>query len=129
MGSKKKPTESKSPAPQPKPRRERAKSPIPVPPESQPSETSSQRSEDPTTVAKMSALEAAARVLAEAGVALTTKELIGRMAAKGYWSSPSGKTPASTLYAALMREVNTKGEQSRFRKVGPGRFGRADAPR
>jgi hypothetical protein len=30
-------------------------------------------------------------------------ELIAAMAAKGYWTSPGGKTPASTLYSALLR--------------------------
>lgn len=77
---------------------------------------------------KLSALDAAARVLKETGIAMTTKELIGAMAAKGYWSSPTGKTPSNTLYSALMREVNTKGEQSRFRKAGPGRFGLNNQP-
>jgi hypothetical protein len=74
------------------------------------------------TEKKLSALEAAARVLAEAGVAMTTQELIGAMAGKGYWISPAGKTPSATLYSAILREITTKGETSRFTKVGPGRF-------
>jgi hypothetical protein len=71
---------------------------------------------------KLSALDAAARVLAEAGVAMTTQELIGAMAGKGYWTSPGGKTPAATLYSAILREITTKGDTSRFTKIGPGRF-------
>ena len=52
------------------------------------------------------------------------------MAAKGYWTSPKGKTPSSTLYAALMREVQQKGKASRFVKTGPGRFAyRSDTER
>jgi hypothetical protein len=47
------------------------------------------------------------------------------MAEKGYWTSPAGKTPAATLYAGLVKEIRTKGEKSRFRKTGPGRFVRA----
>jgi hypothetical protein len=43
---------------------------------------------------KLSALDAAAQVLAEAGTAMTCQELIEAMAAKGYWTSPGGKTPA-----------------------------------
>ena len=74
-------------------------------------------------VKKPSALDAAARVLAETGVAMTCKELIGAMAAKGYWSSPGGKTPDATLASAILREITVKGEQSRFVKTGPGRFG------
>jgi hypothetical protein len=50
------------------------------------------------TSAKLSALDAAALVLR-----------IVQMAAQGYWSSPHGKTPASTLYAAIAREVKVKG--------------------
>jgi len=76
---------------------------------------------------QMSALDAAALVLAEAGQPMSCPELIAAMAAKGYWSSPKGKTPAATLYAALTREATTKGAASRFRKVGPGQFGRNGA--
>ena len=71
---------------------------------------------------QMSALDAAALVLAEVGQPLSCPELIAAMAAKGYWSSPHGKTPAATLYAALTREVTTKGAAARFRKVGRGQF-------
>jgi hypothetical protein len=71
---------------------------------------------------KLSALDAAAKVLAETGQAMTCQELIGAMAAKGYWSSPAGKTPAATLYSAMLREAATKGDQARFVKVGRGKF-------
>ena len=71
---------------------------------------------------KLSALTAAAKVLAETGQAMTCQELIAAMAARGYWTSPGGKTPASTLYAALTREIQTKKDQARFRKSGPGTF-------
>jgi hypothetical protein len=69
-----------------------------------------------------SALDAAARVLAEAGRAMTCPELIAAMAAAGYWSSPAGRTPAATLYSALVREITTKGPRARFRKAGRGLF-------
>jgi hypothetical protein len=49
---------------------------------------------------RLSALDAAARVLAETGQPMCCTELIAAMTAKGYWTSPAGKTPASTLYAA-----------------------------
>jgi hypothetical protein len=71
---------------------------------------------------KTSALSAAALVLQETGQALTCPELIAQMAAKGYWTSPQGKTPAATLYAALTREIKLKGEAARFAKTGPGTF-------
>ena len=71
---------------------------------------------------KMSALDAAAKVLAEAGTPMTTGEMIEAMAAKKYWSSPAGKTPAATLYAAMAREITTKGKESRFAKTERGKF-------
>jgi hypothetical protein len=71
---------------------------------------------------KLSALDAAARVLGETGQAMTCKELIEAMAAKGYWTSPGGKTPQATLYAAILRETVTKGANARFRKTGRGKF-------
>src|SRR5262245_66626589 len=50
---------------------------------------------------RLSALDAAAKVLAETGQPMRCTELIAAMAAKGYWTSPGGKTPASTLYTAV----------------------------
>jgi hypothetical protein len=44
------------------------------------------------------------------------------MAAKGLWSSPNGKTPEATLYAAMIREIRTKGSEARFQKVERGMF-------
>jgi hypothetical protein len=79
-------------------------------------------------VKKMSALDAAAKVLKEKGTAMSCQELIGAMAGKGYWSSPNGKTPAATLYAAILREVATKGPVARFRKTAPGHFTATDSP-
>src|SRR5204863_524780 len=76
----------------------------------------------PKRAKKLSALDAAARVLAENGGSMTTKELIEVMAAKKLWSSPNGKTPSATLYAAILRELTTKGKDSRFQKTEPGKF-------
>ena len=84
----------------------------------------------PAVPAKLSALDAAARVLRENRQPMSCPELIVQMAARGYWTSPKGKTPASTLYAAMAREVKLKGAASRFIKTGPGRFAyRPDAKR
>jgi hypothetical protein len=71
---------------------------------------------------KLSAIAAAARVLDETGRAMTCPELIKAMAAKRYWSSPGGKTPAATLYAAIHQEIKTKGKEARFRKTERGKF-------
>ena len=71
---------------------------------------------------RVSALDAAVQVLAKTGRPMRAQELIAAMAEQGLWSSPAGKTPAATLYAAMLREARDKGDASRFRKVGPGQF-------
>jgi hypothetical protein len=73
---------------------------------------------------KMSALDAAAKVLDEMRAPITSGELIEAMAKKGYWSSPNGQTPAATLYAAMTREISKKGKTSRFAKAERGKFAR-----
>jgi hypothetical protein len=73
---------------------------------------------------KPSALDAAAKVLAEEGRPMTCKEMITEMAAKGYWASAGGQTPDATLYSAILRELATKGDQARFVKTERGKFAR-----
>ena len=34
------------------------------------------------------------------------------MAAKGYWSSPCGKTPEATLYSGMIKEITTKRKEA-----------------
>ena len=71
---------------------------------------------------RTSALDAAAKVLASAKEPMRAKDLIEQMAAKGLWTSPGGKTPEATLYAAMIREIGKKGPQARFRKTERGLF-------
>jgi len=71
---------------------------------------------------KMSAIDAAAKVLSEAGKPMNTKEMIEQMAAKGLWKSPGGQTPAATLYSAILREMKVRGVDSRFKKADRGQF-------
>ena len=78
--------------------------------------------EAPARPAKLSALEAAVRLLGESGQAMNCQEMIAAMAAKGYWTSPGGKTPSATLYTSILKELTTKGKESRFVKVDRGRF-------
>lgn len=76
----------------------------------------------PAMPKKVSALDAAARVLTDAGTPMTCPELIEAMAAKNLWKSPGGKTPAATLHAAIAREIKVKGDESRFTKTERGKF-------
>ena len=71
---------------------------------------------------KTSALDAAARVLGEAGQPMTCMEMIEAMSKKGYWTSPGGATPQATLYSAVLREIKTKGKEARFKKTERGKF-------
>jgi hypothetical protein len=71
---------------------------------------------------KMSAIDAAAKVLGEAGEAMNCQEMIKAMGEKGYWTSPGGKTPHATLYSAILREIQAKGNDARFKKTERGKF-------
>jgi hypothetical protein len=70
---------------------------------------------------KLSGLDAAAKVLAEATEPLGCKQIVEQALAKGYWSS-DGKTPWATVYSAILREIQQKGAESRFRKTARGKF-------
>ncbi len=70
---------------------------------------------------KLSCVTAAIKVLTESTEPLNAKEIIDAMVAKGYWTSPGGKTPHATLYSAILRDL-AKGDASRFLKMERGRF-------
>jgi len=84
--------------------------------------TTTKKEPKPKTSDKLSALDAAAKVLVEAGEPLNTKQMVEAMAAKGYWKSPGGATPHATLYSAITREIKTKGNSARFKKTDRGHF-------
>jgi vancomycin resistance protein YoaR len=71
---------------------------------------------------KLSALNAAAKLLADAKEPMNTREMIEAMTAKGLWTSPGGATPHGTLYSAILREINAKGKDARFKKTERGQF-------
>lgn len=74
------------------------------------------------TVAKRpSGLDAAALVLREAKSPMSAPELVAAMLERGLWRT-GGKTPAATIYAAMIREIKAKGSDARFTKVERGRF-------
>jgi hypothetical protein len=73
------------------------------------------------TKAPMSGLDAAAKVLAESDEPLNCAAIVERAFEAGYWQS-DGKTPAATIYSAILREIQKKGDESRFRKAERGKF-------
>ena len=76
----------------------------------------------PKTPRRMSALDAASKVLAASDAPMRAKEMIAAMQSKGLWTSPGGKTPEATLYAAIIREIAAKGTRARFKKQERGVF-------
>ena len=72
---------------------------------------------------RVSALDAAAQVLAESTEPMNCRQLIETMSEKDYWQPKNaGKTPSNTLHAAISKEIRTKGNESRFAKAGRGQF-------
>ncbi|MCC7408389.1 MAG: winged helix-turn-helix domain-containing protein [Phycisphaeraceae bacterium] len=75
----------------------------------------------PPKTKKPSGLDAAAQVLKASGGPMRCKDIVQTMLDKGLWKT-GGKTPHATIYAAIHREIQTKGANARFRKVERGRF-------
>jgi hypothetical protein len=76
----------------------------------------------PKKAKTLSALDAAAQILAAEQKPMSCPELIEAMTKKGLWTSPNGLTPAVTLYAAIVREMKVKGAEARFVKTESGKF-------
>lgn len=71
----------------------------------------------------MSLLDAAAHLLSlGTGDAMRCKDIVELAVARGLWTPGEGKTPANTLYAAISREIKTKGDAGRFVKAERGKF-------
>lgn len=70
---------------------------------------------------KVSGLDAAFEVLKAKGEPMACKDIVETMLTKGMWKT-SGKTPAATIYSAMLREIDGKPGESRFAKTGRGLF-------
>jgi hypothetical protein len=80
------------------------------------------RSPKAARAGKLSAIDAAAKVLGESGEPMNARGMIEAMSAKRYWTSPGGKTPWATLYSAILSEITKRGKESRFKKTDRGHF-------
>jgi HB1, ASXL, restriction endonuclease HTH domain len=69
----------------------------------------------PAKPKRISGLTAAFMVLVDAGGELGVKQIVETAAEKGWWKSDAA-TPAATVYAAMIREIATKGSKSRFKR-------------
>ncbi|AQT67932.1 hypothetical protein STSP2_01084 [Anaerohalosphaera lusitana] len=65
---------------------------------------------------RLSLLDSAAVIL-EVISPLSCKDIVEKAIETNIWQPKSGKTPANTLYASILREINTKGDDSRFRRA------------
>ena len=71
----------------------------------------------------MSLLDAAVHLLGQADGPMQCRDMVERARESGLWAPKrGGKTPDRTLYAAILREINAKGDASRFRKTERGHF-------
>ncbi|MDP6118770.1 MAG: winged helix-turn-helix domain-containing protein [Planctomycetota bacterium] len=68
-----------------------------------------------------SGLDAAVKVLSEVGEPMNCKDIVDRALEKGYWKT-NGKTPHATVYSAILREIQKKGKDARFKKTERGKF-------
>jgi len=79
------------------------------------------KADKPAKQRKPGGLDAAVTVLRESGVPMNCGDIVKTALEKGYWQT-GGKTPAATIYAAILREINVKGADARFRKTARGHF-------
>jgi len=70
---------------------------------------------------QMSGLDAAYKVLSEAGEPMNARQICNQAIEKGYWE-PQGATPDATISSAILAEMKKKGDGARFERVGKGLF-------
>ena len=76
----------------------------------------------------MSLMDAAVHILSlGTGDPLRCKDIVDLVVKRQLWTPGKGKTPASTLYASILREITTKGTESRFVKTERGKFALKDS--
>jgi len=91
--------------------------------------TGGQPNADAATTAKaMSLMDAAVHILSlGTGDPMRCKDIVDLVVKRQLWTPGKGKTPASTLYAAILREITTKGDACRFVKTERGKFALKDS--
>ena len=82
---------------------------------------SKKKTKPATSPGKVSCLDAAVAVLKSSGKPMKCKEMIEAMVKGKLWSSDA-PTPHATLSSAILREMKSRGGESRFKKVGRGAF-------
>ncbi|MGO8702196.1 MAG: winged helix-turn-helix domain-containing protein [Candidatus Brocadiia bacterium] len=70
---------------------------------------------------RLGLVDAAIQVMQETGEPMNCRDVVKAVLEQKLWTT-DGKTPAATLYAAILREVQKKGTDARFKKVERGQF-------
>jgi len=94
-----------------------------TPPASPDETTIPAKPQNPTPANKpLTLVDAAISVLQASDEPLSCPAIVAKAIAAGIWQPKSGKTPASTLYSSILREITQKGQASRFVKAERGKF-------
>lgn len=81
-----------------------------------------------TTGKAMSLMDAAVHILSlGTGDPMRCKDIVDLVVKRELWTPGKGKTPASTLYSSILREITTKGTEGRFVKTERGKFALRDS--
>lgn len=92
-----------------------------TPPAKEPKAARPAKEKNPPKPKRVSLLDSAATVLAEAKEPMSAKEIVADVLNRKLWST-KGETPEATLYAAMIREIAAKKGEARFKKVDRGLF-------
>ena len=71
---------------------------------------------------KMCQIEAEVAVLAKTKQPMNCKAVVEAIQREGLWTSTSGATPDATLCASILRVINARTKDARFKKVDRGLF-------
>jgi hypothetical protein len=70
---------------------------------------------------RLGLVDAAIQIMKEKGTPMNCGDVVKAVLEKKLWTT-EGKTPASTLYASFLREIQKKGADARFVKTDRGKF-------
>ena len=70
---------------------------------------------------RLGLVDAAIQVMKEAGTPMNCKDIVKVILEKKLWET-TGKTPDATLYSSILRDIQKKGAEARFKKVERGQF-------
>ena len=91
---------------------------------SEPADETTAQAVKPAPTAKpkrLSLIAAAIEVLSEGGAPMNCKQMVDAITSRGLWSTKA-PTPHATLYSAILREIQKRGDDARFRKADRGTF-------